>query len=132
MPDRVLSVDPEALIGMAQPYHSAAEVFQQLEHRAQTMLARYQGAWGDDDIGAQVDQHYRQVLTMIADSAGSVRSDLVYHGDGLRTTGKVFAAANEHAEQSSAALAAAFVPLEGHAASAAEVSQPAAELPPAG
>lgn len=122
MDDRI-AVDPDRLMKMSGPYHETAARFDELRRRAEQLRAQYQNAWGSDDIGNQVGPYFSQVLTAIEDTAGSTRDDLIFHGDGLRNTGRFYADADDDALDSaqslSGALSGAGLEPVAHSASAA-------------
>ncbi|MET0491507.1 MAG: hypothetical protein ABW000_00105 [Actinoplanes sp.] len=95
-----LFVDPQRLAQYADPYEAAAQDWFQLQDTVGGIRARYNGAWGDDDLGNKFGPSFNEGMDSVEQRAKGVGDTLRYYGEGLVKTGKIFGDAGDSAEES--------------------------------
>jgi hypothetical protein len=95
-----LFVDPDRLAQHAKPYEAAAQDWSRLHDTVADIQSRYNGAWGDDQLGNQFGPSFLEGMDSVVLRAKGVGDTLGYYGEGLVESGKIFGDAGDAADQS--------------------------------
>jgi hypothetical protein len=92
-------VNPEELERTGRPYHERAEYYERLSADIQSIVQRYSGCWGKDELGRKIDPVFVDGLDAIGDTVRTLGQQLRYGGDELRKTGGEFRKSEEDAQE---------------------------------
>jgi len=96
-----LFVDPENLAQHARPYQAASHEWNGVRDTVAGIRNRYNGAWGDDDLGNNFGPSFLEGMDALEMRAGGVAETLNYYGEGLVENGRIFGDARDDADQTS-------------------------------
>ena len=99
-----LFVDPERLAQHARPYEAASQEWFGVQETVADIRARYNGAWGDDDLGNKFGPSFLEGMDTVALRAKGVGDNLLYYGEGLVENGRIYGDARDDADQTTRSL----------------------------
>ncbi|WKU05340.1 hypothetical protein [Micromonospora sp. HUAS LYJ1] len=93
-----LYVDPENLATYSRPYVAASQQWSQLADTVADLRARYQGVWGDDELGRQFGPSFVEGMDSIEQRVKTIGTTLTGHAEGLVESTRIFRDAREDAD----------------------------------
>ncbi|MEV0327405.1 hypothetical protein AB0H63_13290 [Micromonospora echinospora] len=90
-------VDPEGVVSVGDSYAQHAARYHECLRRLNVLRARYEPAWGDDEIGRQFQKQFGQTLDGVEGAILTVLGYLEYAAVGLRVSGEGYRQADEDA-----------------------------------
>ncbi|MFI6823156.1 hypothetical protein ACIBJE_19685 [Micromonospora sp. NPDC050187] len=90
-------VDPEGVVSVGDSYAQHAARYHECLRRLNLLRARYEPAWGDDEIGLQFQKQFGQTLDGVEVAILAVLGYLEYAAVGLRVSGEGYRQADEDA-----------------------------------
>ncbi|TDC46568.1 hypothetical protein E1258_29365 [Micromonospora sp. KC207] len=90
-------VDPEGVISVGDSYAQHAARYHECLRRLNVLRARYEPAWGDDEIGRQFQEQFGHTLDRVESAIRAVLGYLEYAAVGLRVSGEGYRQADEDA-----------------------------------
>ncbi|XTZ13471.1 hypothetical protein ACQSSU_18245 [Micromonospora echinospora] len=106
-----LWVDPEGVISVGDSYAQHAARYHECLRRLNLLRARYEPAWGDDEIGRQFRKQFGLTLDHVESAIRAVLGYLEYAAVGLRVSGEGYRQADEDATAGGRMIAEEFANL---------------------
>lgn len=94
-----LYVDPEELAAQSRPYEQASREWVRVQKWVGEIRDRYNGAWGDDDLGNKFGPDFLEGMDSVGGRAEGVAGTLTYYAEGLVENGRLFGDARDDADQ---------------------------------
>ncbi|GLY23761.1 hypothetical protein [Micromonospora sp. NBRC 101691] len=104
-------VDPEGVISVGDSYAQHTARYHECLRRLNLLRARYERAWGDDEIGNQFQNQFSQTMDGVEGAILTVLGYLEYAAVGLRVSGEGYRQADEDAAVGGQMIAGEFANL---------------------
>lgn len=97
MPNGSVSVDPAGVTRLGDAYAAQLATYERHLQQLEDLRARYEPAWGDDDMGKQFQKQFDSLADTLKGLITSVKNSLDYTSTGLRLNGKAYEKADDDA-----------------------------------